>query len=149
MLGVFRCMRRLQANLAYLASLADRKGAVPVGKGPQLLTPPSLNLRIKLRGQTPTPTPASDSSEPNKTDPNADLEDRDKYLKELYRRLQALYPGVDPKKEPAFPPAGPGANQKQGPGSGPGSNQPSPAPQKTPQMATVSAPPQAQAVATQ
>ncbi len=146
-------MRRLQANLAYLASLADRKGTLPVARGPQLLNSPPLNLKIRMRGHSPVP--ASEASE-TKPDLQADREDRDRYLKELYRKLQAQYPGVDPRKEPAFPltngshgaHGAHGQNAGQKPGSAQGSNQASPAPQKTPQMATVPAPSQSQAVAT-
>src|SRR3569833_1624001 len=104
-------MRRLHTNHAYLASLADRKGSVPVAKGPQYLLPPTLNLKIKMRG--PIMPPLLDSSD-TKPDLDADREDRDKSLKELYRRLQALYPGVDPKV--AFPATAAHSEQGGGPG---------------------------------
>ena len=129
-------MRRLQSNLGYLASLADRKVPGQIAKGPQLLTAPPLNLKIKLDGTMPEPP--SDSAD-GKPDFKIDREERDKSLKDLYKRLQALYPGVDPNANAGGRPVG-----AQG-----GSNQasPSPGPQKTPQMSTISAPPQPQATA--
>ena len=132
-------MRRLQTNLAYLASLADRKVPGQIAKGPQYLMAPPLNMKIKLRGATPGP--ASESADV-KSDHKNDREERDRYLKDLYKRLQALYPGLDHKKEP-------NAGGRPGGAQG-GSNQASPSPgsQKTPQMATISAPPQPQAAAT-
>ena len=60
--------------------------------GPGYLTAPPLNLELKVRIMDMT----------YDMDPMADREDRDKVLKELYGRLQTLYPGVDPKKEPQF-----------------------------------------------
>lgn len=126
------CMRRLQGNLTYLASLADRKVSQPQPPCPAYLTPPPLNLNIKMRAQT---VPPADPSE-NLPEPNEDRKDRNEFLKELYDKLQALFPGFDPKKEPAFPMA---ANRPQsvqngqrpgGPGAGQNShsNQGSPAP---------------------
>jgi len=137
-------MRRLQSNLAYLASLADRKMPVQIAKGPQYLMPPPLNPKIKLAGGTPGP--ASESTDV-KSDVKNDREEREKYLKDLYKRLQALYPGVDPKREPN---AGAGAGAGGRPGGSRSENQTSPSPglQKTPQMATMSAPLQPQAAAT-
>lgn len=82
-------------------------------------------------------------------DPVADRQDRNKYLQELYAKLQALFPGIDPKKEPAFPiqnarPGGPQPGQMQQKGSmgsqgSPGMGQV----QRTPQMANMPAPPAA------
>ena len=133
-------MARLKGNLAYLASLADRKVPGQIAKGPQYLTAPPLNSRVKLASATPGPASESADAKP---DTKSEPEERDKYLKDLYRRLQALYPGVDPKREP-------NAGGSGRPGGAHGSNQasPSPGPQKTPQMATISAPPQPQAAAT-
>jgi hypothetical protein len=139
----FSCMRRLQGNLTFLASLADRKGAAQIPQGPPYLAPPPLNLRIKMRSPTTSTAPDSSDKQPD-PDPGreeedqqlmADREDRDKLLKELYKKLQAQFPGVDPRKEPAFPhPAKqqPQNGQRPGvPGTGHSSNQGSPAP--TPQ----------------
>lgn len=56
-------------------------------------------------------------------------------MKDLYKKLQALFPGIDPRKEPAYAISNPGAQQPnngQRPGGpqsgGPLSNQGSPAP---------------------
>ncbi|KAK3390218.1 hypothetical protein B0H63DRAFT_108655 [Podospora didyma] len=94
-----QCMRRLQTNLAYLAALADRKPSVQVPACPAYLMPPPLNLNLKLR------IPPSTSDDPNEKplDPSSDREERDKVMKDLYKKLQALFPGIDPRKEP--PPA--------------------------------------------
>ncbi|KAH8912175.1 hypothetical protein BR93DRAFT_63745 [Coniochaeta sp. PMI_546] len=134
------CMRRLQGNLTYLAALADRKvGQVP--PCPAHLMPPPLNLSIKMR--SPTAPGADPNENPSAPDPEreekdrlltADREERDKLLKELYKKLQAQFPGIDPRREPAFAMPNPGAQQphngqrQAGPGAGPSSNQGSPAP---------------------
>lgn len=136
-----RCMRRLQGNLTYLAALADRKvGQVPLC--PAHLMPPPLNLNIKMRSPT---TSAADSSEKqSEPDPEreekdrlltADRQERDKLMKELYKKLQALFPGIDPRREPAYAIANPGVQQQnnsQRPGGpqsgGPSPHQGSPAP---------------------
>lgn len=89
-------MRRIQVNLTYLAALADRKSVHPPAP-PAVLMPPPLNLGLKLRV-------SSDESPEKMPDPNADREERDRLMKHLYSKLQALFPGVDPKKE--GPPAG-------------------------------------------
>lgn len=89
-------MRRIQVNLTYLAALADRKSVHPPAP-PAVLMPPPLNLGLKLRV-------SSDESPEKMPDPNADREERDRLMKHLYAKLQALFPGVDPKKE--GPPAG-------------------------------------------
>jgi hypothetical protein len=88
-------MRRIQVNLTYLAALADRKSVHPPAP-PAVLMPPPLNMGLKLRV-------SSDESPEKMPDPNADREERDRLMKHLYSKLQALFPGVDPKKE--APPA--------------------------------------------
>jgi hypothetical protein len=62
-----------------------------------------------------------------KADATTDRVERDKSIKDLYRRLQAVFPSFDPKKEPAF---------RTGGGQKPGgtANQASPTTQRTPQM---------------
>lgn len=82
----------MQANLSYLAALADRKGTVQTPQHPAYMTPPPLNLTVKVRAQPP----GADASDGN-TDPMVDREERFKYLGELYGKLQALFPGVDLK----------------------------------------------------
>lgn len=131
--GGNRCMRRLQANLSYLAALADRKPEVKVPPCPAYLSAPPLNLSIKLRTQPMAPE-GSDS----KIDPVTDREERDKSIKELYQRLQAVFPGFDPKKEPAYRMPGQAGGHKAGNSMG---NQASPTAQKTPQMTNMAAPP--------
>lgn len=90
-----RCMRRLQANLSYLASLADRKINQPQLPCPAYLSPPPFNHSIQMRAQ---PTQPGDTTEV--VDPNEDRKERDQFLQEQYQKLQALFPGMDPKKEP-------------------------------------------------
>lgn len=125
------CMRRLQGNLSYLAALADRKGNVHVPAHPAYIAPPPWNLSIKLRKPATAP-PQSDA----KLDPTADREERVKYISELYSKLQALFPGVDPKTEPPQPPrpqgqpGGPQAHGQRPPGQ---QNTPVPQPQGPPQ----------------
>lgn len=124
-------MRRLQSNLSYMAALADRKPEVKVPPCPLYLSAPPLNLSIKLRSQ-PLAIEGADAN----VDPQADRAKRDKVIKDLYLRLQAEFPGFDPKKEPAY--RVPAAPQK--PGHTP-MNQASPSAQKTPQMPNMPAPP--------
>lgn len=128
-------MRRLQANLSYMAALADRKPEVKVPPCPAYLSAPPLNLTLKPRG----PVMTAEGSEA-KPDAVADREERDKSIKDLYRRLQGVFPGFDPKKEPAFRTGAPGGQKTGGPG-----NQASPTAQKTPQMLNAAAPQAGQA----
>lgn len=79
----------------------------------------------------------SRGADPN-IDPVADRAERDKSIKELYRRLQGVFPGFDPKKEPhTFGKAA--AGQKAGAQTA--SNQASPTVQQAPQMPNMPAPP--------
>lgn len=59
---------------------------------------------------TATPTKDESGEEKKFVIPN---EDRDKILKEQYKRLQALFPGVDPTKEPPLQPANAAARAAQ------------------------------------
>ncbi|KAI1465886.1 uncharacterized protein F4812DRAFT_461573 [Daldinia caldariorum] len=131
-----QCMRRLQTNLTYLAALADKKGNVTAGPCPSYLRAPPLNTSIKLRMMV-----GPDGSE------NQEAPDRGetaKYIQELYKKLQALYPGMDPNKEPTLGLPGGRQNAQQANAAKPGPprtpGQPSPGGQQTPKMAT-SAPP--------
>ena len=126
----YRCMRRLQANLTYMATLADRKPDVKGPPCPAYLSPPPLNLALRLTAQ-----PIAPEGVDYPLDPVADREQRDKSIRELYERLQQVFPDFDPKKEPAYGRL-PGA-QKQG-------SQASPTAQKTPQMGNMPAPPGSQ-----
>lgn len=104
-----QCMRRLQGNLSYLATLADRKSSAHPQPCPTFMTAPPMNLNLKIRPMS--------TGDPKKTkaDPMADREERAKTLTELYAKLQSLFPGIDPKKEPFHPP-----RQQQGQGQAPG-----------------------------
>lgn len=134
------CMRRLQTNLAYLAGMADkeRKPTQPSQPYPAFLKPPPLNTSIKLRL-----APAQEGGEAP-----IDIVDRDetvKYIGELYRRLQALFPDVDPNKEPGFRPPAQAPSSAQSGVQTPGQASPVPGKQPTPTLAT-SAPPQPMAM---
>ncbi|KAF7558387.1 hypothetical protein G7046_g5776 [Stylonectria norvegica] len=128
------CMRRLQANLSYLAALADRKTDVKAPPCPAYLSAPPLNSAIKLKVQPVVPDGGEDTES---------REERIKGIQSLYLRLQAAFPNFDPKKEPAYRmPAPPGAPQGQRPGN-PAGSQASPTAQRTPQMSHI-APPMSQ-----
>ncbi|KAI0516729.1 hypothetical protein F5B22DRAFT_606303 [Xylaria bambusicola] len=130
------CMRRLQTNLAYLAGLADkeRKPTQPSQQFPAYLKPPPLNASIKLR-QVQT----QEGGEV-KTD-MIDREETIKYIGELYKKLQALFPEMDPNKEPGARPTAQAINSTQSGSQTPGQASPVPGKQSTPIM-TTSAPPQ-------
>ncbi|ATZ51742.1 hypothetical protein BCIN_07g03270 [Botrytis cinerea B05.10] len=98
-----QCMRRLQSNLAYLAAIADRshKPAAQIPSHPAIMFAPTLTY--KPAHTIPISAPTNDDDPASK--PEEGHEDRREILKEAYERLQALYPGVDPKKDtPAGPP---------------------------------------------
>jgi hypothetical protein len=99
-------MRRLQANLSYMWAVAERK-VKPVPSSPGYLTAPPFHLQLKIR--LPPNNPDDHIDQP--ADPMADRAERDQVVKNLYKKLQALYPGIDPRKEPVAQPAGarPGA----------------------------------------
>lgn len=141
-------------NLSCLAALADRKSKEPPNP---LVTPPILNLNLKVRA---APTQANEKPPP---DPATDRADRARVLKELYQKLQVLFPHIDPNEELANPMGVPNPNrpgmkgpngQPAGPGGqgqvagGQGSNHGSPAPgaqlHRTPQMGNTPAPPMVQ-----
>ncbi|KAI1409134.1 hypothetical protein F5Y13DRAFT_170871 [Hypoxylon sp. FL1857] len=131
------CMRRLQTNLTYLAALADKKGNVTAAPCPTYLKAPPLNTSIKLK-MIAAPDGSESQEAPDRTETA-------KYIQELYKKLQSLYPGIDPNKEPTFSVA-PGrqgaqpANMAKPGTRTPGQPSPIPGKQKTPKMAT-SAPP--------
>jgi hypothetical protein len=92
-------MNRLKANLTYMAALADRKPDVKVPQSPAYLAAPNLNLALKLRTPTDNPDAKQNSS---------DRTERERSIKDLYARLQAAFPGIDPKKEPQYRMPAPG-----------------------------------------
>jgi hypothetical protein len=131
------CMRRLQTNLAYLAGLADkeRKPNQPAQPYPAFLRPPPLNIGIKLRQ-----VQAQDGNEAKNE--VIDREDTTRYIGELYKKLQALFPDIDPNKEPSIRPPGQQPNLAASGTQTPGQASPVPGKQATPTSTpTVSAPP--------
>ncbi|KAI1814307.1 hypothetical protein GGS20DRAFT_548928 [Poronia punctata] len=138
-----QCMRRLQTNLSYLAGLADkeRKPTQPSQPYPVYLKAPTLNTNVKLR--------QVQAQEGGDTKPEAlDREETAKYIGELYKKLQALFPDVDPNKEPnSVRSSAQGLNATQAGTQTPGQASPVPGKQSTPTLAT-SAPPQLMAMGT-
>ncbi|KAI1341572.1 hypothetical protein F5Y15DRAFT_360889 [Xylariaceae sp. FL0016] len=124
-------MRRISTNLSYLAALADRKGNAPMQQCPAYLRPPPLNTNIKLRHQGPDGAEIQSET--------SDRAETAKYIGELYKKLQGLYPGIDPTKEPAFPgTTGRAGGQTAKPGSQtPGQASPVPGKQTTPTLSAM------------
>jgi hypothetical protein len=97
-----RCMRRLQSNLAYLAAIADRshKPSSQIPAHPAFMSAPP----IPSKSQPTSATTSSPQAETKKEESNdvkmPNNEDHAEILREQYKKLQALFPGVDPKKEP-------------------------------------------------
>ena len=110
-------MRRLQANLTYLAAIADRshKPSSQIPPHPAIISAPQLSpLRSKIKSPKSSPKQnpniKSESTASPKTSNglidaggSEEPEDRGLTIKTLYTKLQALFPGVDPKKEPPLP----------------------------------------------
>jgi hypothetical protein len=106
-------MRRLQGNLAYLAAIADRshKPSSQIPAHPQVVSAPPLGPRSSSLSSPNAVSSSPSALDPSKSEDNkeemkegaltveANDVDRPERLKELYKRLQALFPGVDPKKE--------------------------------------------------
>jgi hypothetical protein len=143
-------MRRLQANLAYLAAIADRshKPSSQIPPHPAIISAPPLsplhhkpqikqspkaspnqnpNIKTEL---TPSSETANGATNGTPIDLDAagseETEDRLETIKALYARLQALFPGVDPKKEPPIQAMNKNAQQKgqaQRQNTNPGHNQ--------------------------
>lgn len=122
-------------------ALADRKAKPQLPTSPAYLTPPPLNMQLKLKLP---PTTADDPVE-RPADPVADRIERDALLKNLYKKLHSLYPGVDPRKEPPAQPAGArppaiNTNAAAGAGAGPGGMRPGGGPPSAGQNGQVSTP---------
>jgi hypothetical protein len=111
-----RCMRRLQCNLAYLAAIADRshKPSSQIPPHPAIMSAPPLTPKSKASPSTSKPDASTSSpsagdnvkkeeEEANSKEetkaPVESEEERIETLKEQYKRLQGLFPGVDPKKD--------------------------------------------------
>lgn len=102
----FECMRRLQGNLAYLAAIADRshKPSSQIPPHPAVMSAPPLTPRTKKDSISSPPTEtkienATEDRKPEEGESPEDRENRIETLKDQYKRLQALFPGVDPKKD--------------------------------------------------
>jgi hypothetical protein len=98
-------MRRLQSNLAYLAAIADRshKPSSQIPPHPAIMTAPNLTPRSSQSNSIISGSPKADvvkKEEPEEVKIEGLDDDRSEALKEQYKKLQALFPGVDPKKEP-------------------------------------------------
>jgi hypothetical protein len=132
-------MRRLQANLAYLAAIADRshKPSSQIPPHPAIISAPPLSPLPKsalkspkasspIKNESPPPSETVNGSA-NGTDVPDSAEDREERiltLKQLYARLQALFPGVDPKKEPPIQKTAPkGQGQRPNAGANSAGNQ--------------------------
>jgi len=115
-------MRRLQSNLAYLAAIADRshKPSSQIPPHPAIMSAPILTARSDSSlsittttsppktGESSTPTADAtksdasknaDKKEEGKDNSTEEDEKRIEMLRDQYRRLHALFPGVDPKKD--------------------------------------------------
>ncbi|RKF64920.1 putative glutamine repeat protein-1 protein [Golovinomyces cichoracearum] len=99
----FECMRRLQANLAYLAARADRnKPSSQIPTHPQVMFAPPISPRLSQNKISIATSPMSDCKR-EVEEKQSDVErERLETIKEYYRKLQALFPGIDPRKE-SFP----------------------------------------------
>lgn len=112
-------MRRLQANLAYLAAIADRSHK----PSSQIPTHPAIMVAPPLIAKPTQPTsfassPSSDTKKEETDEKDGVLagEDREKRvetLKSQYKQLQDLFPGVDPKKDSSAQPTNPAAKSQQ------------------------------------
>lgn len=110
-------MRRLQANLGYLAAIADRpnKPSSQIPPHPAIISAPPL---IARPGGTATSEPSEVEPKKEEADDKSgvNVTSEDRYqrietLKSQYKKLQDLFPGVDPKKEPPAQPANAGTKQ--------------------------------------
>ncbi|KAI0203794.1 hypothetical protein F4808DRAFT_415829 [Astrocystis sublimbata] len=131
------CMRRLQTNLAFLAGLADkeRKPSQPAQPHPVFLKPPPLNASIKRK--------QAQMLDQNGKDVMTDITDREETVKslwDLYKKLQALYPDVDPNKEPGVRPPGQAPGSAQSGTQTPSQASPVPGKQPTPTLANMGVP---------
>ncbi|KAG9231627.1 hypothetical protein BJ875DRAFT_111826 [Amylocarpus encephaloides] len=102
------CMRRLQSNLAYLAAIADRshKPSSQIPPHPAIMFAPSVTQ--KSTSSAPSSSPKAEEGEEGEKAERAH-QDRIELLKDCYKQLQALFPGVDPHKEPPMPQPNPAA----------------------------------------
>lgn len=113
-------MRRLQANLAYLAAIADRshKPSSQIPTHPAIMAAPPLMPKPQNTSAVSTPASELKKDESEEKDVVEDREARVETLKMQYKKLQDLFPGVDPKKDPSAQPLNPPPQQKPQPGPG-------------------------------
>lgn len=118
--NIYRCMRRLQANLAYLAAIADRshKPSSQIPTHPAIMAAPPLMPKPQSTSAASTPASEPKKDELEEKDVSEDREARVETLKVQYKKLQDLFPGVDPKKDPTAQPSNPPQTQKPQPGPG-------------------------------
>ena len=110
-------MRRLQANLAYLAAIADKshKPGAQAPTHPAILTPPPL---VPKPASTISPSAITESKKEDGEDqkdtiPIEDRGERIETLKTQYKKLQEMFPDVDPKKEVSVQQANAAAKSQQ------------------------------------
>lgn len=112
-----RCMRRLQSNLAYLAVIADRshKPSSQIPPHPSIMSAPALTPRSSQPNSTISGSPKAETKteEAEESKIEGIDDDHSESLKEQYKKLQALFPGVDPKKEAPAQPAAVAAARQQ------------------------------------
>lgn len=95
-------MRRLQSNLAYLAAIADRshKPSSQIPPHPAIMYAPAITtkpLKIAALDSPSDETKKEDGDE--KKPEELQEENRVELLKDQYKKLADLFPGVDPRKE--------------------------------------------------
>lgn len=122
-------MRRLQANLAYLAAIADKthKPTSQAPTHPAILTAPPLVVKPASTSSVNSPVSETKKEEADdKKDPaiTEDRAERIARLKAQYKGLQELFPEVDPRKEtqqsnPTAKPQNQTPTPQQGGGQGP------------------------------
>ncbi|PBP25232.1 putative endo-1,3(4)-beta-glucanase [Diplocarpon rosae] len=103
----YECMRRLQSNLAYLAAIADRshKPSSQIPPHPAILVAPVLNSKSIAGASGASADYEADNEEKDEQAKGNDT--RGEILKELYKQLQAVFPGVELKKEAPIQAANP------------------------------------------
>lgn len=110
----FECMRRLQANLAYLAARADRNKNHNILSHPQIMSAPTASPTTTQKKMLNITSPNLDVSIEDDEKRIIKGEDRSELIKAYYNKLQSLFPNVDPKKDSILNPIGRAAQiQKQ------------------------------------
>jgi hypothetical protein len=95
-------MRRLQSNLAYLAAIADRshKPSSQIPPHPAIMYAPAITTKPLKIAALDSPSDETKKEEGDDKKPDElEEEDRVALLKDQYKKLADLFPGVDPRKE--------------------------------------------------